>query len=143
VEKIEVRLNSLLGTKNDAGIAKELFNSFEWNWRVPKDKIKITVEGGWITMEGELLWLYETDAERDAVKNLLGFNGVSNNIRIKSESGLFEKADIGKALKRHWCIYDINMNVQVAAHKATLTGTVGSWCQKNEGSRIAGNAPGI
>ena len=56
VEKIEVRLNSLLATKNDADIAKEVLNSFEWNWRVPKDKIKIIVEGGWVTLEGELPW---------------------------------------------------------------------------------------
>ena len=57
--------------------------------------------------------LYGPDAERDAVKYLLGATGVSNNIRIKSERGLFKKADIGKALKHHCPIYDINMNVQV------------------------------
>ena len=55
VEKIEVRLNSLLGTKDDADIAKEVLNYFAWDWRVPKDKIKVKVEGGWVTLEGELV----------------------------------------------------------------------------------------
>lgn len=73
----------------------------------------------------------------------MGVTGVSNNIRINSESDLVDKSDIEKAFKRHWSIYDTNINVKVSAHKATLTGTVDSWYQKNEASRIAGNAPGI
>jgi osmotically-inducible protein OsmY len=144
VEKIEVKFNTSSGKKDDNEIAVEVVNAFKWNWRVPNDKVKVKVENGWITLEGELAWNCEREAARDAVKNLLGVTGVSNNIQIKSEADeAVEKADIESALKRNWSIYDNDIDVKVAGHKATLTGTVDSWYQKDEAGRIAFNAPGV
>ena len=54
-----------------------------------------------------------------------------------------EKADIESALRRNWSIYDNDIDVKVSGHKATLTGTVDSWYQKDEAGRIAFNAPGV
>lgn len=144
VEKIEVKISSTYGKKDDNEIATEVLNAFKWNWRVPNDKIKVTVEKGWVTMEGQLQWGYEKEAAYNAVKNLLGVTGVSNNIKIRSEiNEAAEKADIETALKRNWSIYDNDIDVEVAGHKATLSGTVDSWYQKTEAGRIAFNAPGI
>jgi osmotically-inducible protein OsmY len=144
VEKIEVKFTSTYGKKDDNEIAAEVLNAFKWNWRVPNDKVKVKVEKGWITLEGELQWGYERDGANDAVKNLLGVIGVTNNIKIKSEvNEVIEKADIESALRRNWSIYDNDINVEVSGHKATLTGTVDSWYQKDEAGRIAYNAPGV
>ena len=44
------------------------------------------VESGWVTLEGELNWNYQREAAKDAVKNLLGVIGVSNNIKIQPET---------------------------------------------------------
>ncbi len=144
VEKLEVKFSSTYGKKDDNEIANEVLNAFKWNWRVPNDKVKVKVEKGWITLEGELQWNYERNAAKDAVKNLLGVTGVSNNIKIKSDvNEAIEKADIEKALKRNWSIYDNGIDVKVSGHKATLTGTVDSWYQKDEAGRIAFEAPGV
>jgi osmotically-inducible protein OsmY len=144
VEKIEVSFNSTYGKKSDNDIASEVLNAFKWNWQVPNDKVKVKVENGWITLEGELEYNYQRDAAKDAVKNLLGVTGVSNNITIKSTTAeKVEKADIESALKRNWSIYDNEINVKVSGHKATLTGTVDSLYQKEEAGRIAYNAHGV
>jgi osmotically-inducible protein OsmY len=144
VEKIEVKFNSTYGNKDDNEIATEVLNSFKWNWQVPNDKVKVRVENGWITLEGELEFNYQRDAAKDAVKNLLGVIGVSNNTTIKSTSEeKVEKDDIECALKRNWSIYDNDIDVKVSGHKATLRGTVDSLYQKEEAGRIAYNAHGV
>lgn len=144
VEKIEVKFSSTCGKKDDNEIADEVLNAFKWNWQVPNDKVKVKVENGSITLEGELEYNYQRDAAKDAVKNLLGVTGVSNNITLKSTpEEKVEKTDIESALKRNWSIYDNDIDVKVSGHKATLTGTVDSWYQKEVAGRIACNAPGI
>jgi osmotically-inducible protein OsmY len=144
VEKIEVKFSSSFGKKDDNEIATEVLNAFKWNWSVPNDKVKVKVENGWIILEGELEYNYQRDAAKDAVKDLPGVTGVSNNITIKSTAEeKVEKAAIESALKRNWSIYDTDIDVKVTGHKATLTGTVDSLYQKEEAGRIAYNAHGV
>ena len=144
VEKIVVKFSSSWAKASDGDIAKEVLNAYNWNWRVPNDKIKVKVESGWVTLEGELEYNYQREAARDAVKNLLGVTGVSNNIKIKSTTKeVIEKSYIESALRRNWSIYDNEIDVKVSGHKATLRGTVDSWYQKDEAGRIAFNAPGV
>ena len=85
VEKIEVKFPSSW-TKTNAEIANEVLNALKSNWSVPKDKVKVKVEDGWVTLEGELPWNYQKEAAKSAVNYLTGVKGVTNNINIKSES---------------------------------------------------------
>jgi osmotically-inducible protein OsmY len=144
VEKIEIKFNSGGDKKDDNEIATEILNAFKWNWRIPNDKIKVKVESGWVTLEGEVQWGYERDATKDAVKNLIGVKGVSNKITTKPTTmDAIEKADIENAFKRNWAINENDIVVKVSEHKATLTGTVDSLYEKEEAGRIALNAPGV
>ncbi|MCX7279906.1 MAG: BON domain-containing protein [Burkholderiales bacterium] len=144
VEKIEIKYPSNWAKKDDNDIAAEIVNAYKWNWEVPSGKVKAKVEKGWVTLEGELSWKFQSDAAAKAVKSLEGVSGVSNNIKIKSSTDdAVEKADIESALSRNWSVSDQGIQVKVTGHKATLTGSVDSWYQKNEASRIAWNAPGV
>jgi len=144
VEKIEVKYPSGWAKKDDNDIATEVINAFKWNWEVPADKVKATVEKGWVTLEGELEWNFQSEAAKKAVRNLSGVAGVTNNLKIKSRSeDAIETADIESALKRNWSISADDIQVKVSGHKATLSGTVVSWYQKDEAGRIAWNAPGV
>jgi osmotically-inducible protein OsmY len=144
VEKIVVKFGSTYGKKNDNEIADEIVSAFKWNWRVPTDKIKVKVENGWITLDGELEYNYQRDTAMESVKDLLGVTGISNNISIKSISKEnAEKADIESALKRNWSISENDIDVSVSGHNVTLSGIVDSLYQKKEAGRIASNAPGV
>ncbi len=144
VEKIEVKYASDWAKKDDGDIATEIVNAFKWNWEVPSDKVKARVEKGWVTLEGELEWYYQSDAATQAVKNLLGVTGVTNSIKIKSQTDeAIEKSAIESALRRNWSVSEEDIQVKIAGHKATLSGTVDSWYQKDEAERIAWNAPGV
>ena len=144
VEKIEVKYSNSWAKKDDNQIATEIVNALKWNWQIPNDKVKVKVEKGWVTLEGELQWNYQREAARDAVKDLLGVTGVSNNITIKSDTqGLIGKMDIESALRRSWAVGAEDIVVRDSGHKVTLTGTVKSWYQKDEATRIAWNAPGV
>jgi len=144
VEKIEIKFNDAWAKKDDNDIAKEIINAWKWDWQVPHEKIQVRVEKGWVTLEGELQWNYQREAAKDAIKNLMGVTGVSNNITIKSEShDRLEKKDIESALRRNWSIDGEDIDVKVSGHKVTLTGTVNSSYQKDEAAGIAWDAPGV
>jgi osmotically-inducible protein OsmY len=144
VEKIEIKFTGHRAKKDDNEIATEVVNALKWNWQIPKDKIKVKVEKGWVTLEGELEWNYQKEAARDMVKNLLGVTGVSNIIAIKSAArDLVEEKDIENAMRRNWAIGDQDILVKVSGHKVTLSGTVNSLHQKDVAARTAWNAPGV
>jgi osmotically-inducible protein OsmY len=144
VEKIEIRFAGNSFTRDDNEIASEVVDAFKWNNEVPNDKVKVKVERGWLTLEGEVEWNFQKDAAKKAVSNLSGVAGVTNNIKIKSDIGdQIEERDIERALDRNWSLSDLEIVVKVSGTKVTLTGTVDSWYQKSEAARIAWNAPGV
>lgn len=143
VEKIEVHISDDF-SKNDADIAKEVLVGLKNNWSVPNDKVTVKVENGWVTLEGELPWNYQREAAKSAVNYLMGVKGITNNIKIKSETfDEIEKKEVEEAIGRLWSENDNEINVAVSGTTVTLTGTANSWYQKYEAGRIAWNTPGI
>jgi osmotically-inducible protein OsmY len=144
VENIVIKFADSAAKKDDNDIAKEIIDAWKGDWQVPQEKIKVKVENGWVTLEGELQWNFQKEAAKNTTKNLLGVTGVSNHISIKSEShDRLEKKEIESALKRNWSIDDKDIDVKVSDHKVTLSGTVNSLYQKDEAAGIAWNAPGV
>lgn len=143
VEKIEVELPSSW-IKTDVEIANEVLNALKSNWSVPKDKVTVKIEDGWVTLEGELPWNYQKDAAKSAVNYLSSVRGVTNNINIKSEShDMIEQENVENAIARSWSVNDSDIGVKVSGTTVTLSGTVSSWYQKEEAGRIAWNTLGI
>jgi osmotically-inducible protein OsmY len=144
VEKIEIRFTNNSFRQDDNEIATEVVNAFKWNIEVPNDKVKVKVEKGWVTLEGELEWNFQKEAAKKAVINLSGVAGVTNMMTIKADTqDEIEKKDIERALERNWSLSDREIGVKVSGTKVTLTGKVDSWYQKAEAARIAWKAPGV
>lgn len=143
VEKIEVKF-PVTWAKTDEEIASSVLSALKSRWDVPKDKVTIKVEDGWITLDGELPWNYQKDAAKSAINHLSGVKGVTNDIKIKSAThDAIEKQDVIDAIHRSWSVDDMDIDVEVSGTTVTLSGTVGSWYQKEEAARIAWNTPGI
>jgi osmotically-inducible protein OsmY len=144
VEEIEIRLDNSLFSKSDNEIAAEVLNAFRWHAEVPGDQVTITVEKGWVTLQGEVQWNYQKEIAENAVVNLLGVTGVINHIKIRANKhDEVEKAAIEDAIDLNWSLSDRDIEVKVSDNKVTLTGTVDSWYQKNEAARVAWKAPGV
>jgi osmotically-inducible protein OsmY len=143
VEKITVKVGTSW-SKTDGEIAAEVLTALKNSWENPTDKIKVTVENGWVTLSGEVNWNYQKDAAKNSVKYLNGITGVNNSITIKASTrDEIEKKDVETAIERNWSLGEQDINVKVSGTKVTLTGTVNSLYQKEEAARIAWNTPGV
>ncbi len=128
----------------DTKIAKDVLSTWRYNWEVPNNQIKVKVANGWVNLEGEVPWKYQEEAAEKAIKNLPGIKGISNLIKVKSEStDILEKKDIENALKRNWSINSVDIKVEVQQNNVKLKGLVHSLYQKEEAGRLAWNAPGV
>ncbi len=143
VEKIEVKYG-ISDKKSDTEIATAVLTALKWNLLVPEEKVKIKVENGWITLEGEFEWNYQKNAAKDVISNLSGVTGVTNRITIKTLSNdQVEKRDIERAIARNWSLSGLDIKVKVAGNVVTLEGKVDSWYQKEEAQKLANNASGV
>lgn len=144
VEEITIKTFSDLLSRDDGDLANEILNAYQWTQEIPSDRVTVKVENGWITLEGELQWNYQREAAERLIRQLAGVTGLSNNIVIKSAPQVeVEKTAIESALARNWSIREEDIHVRVVKNKVILTGTVGSWYEKDEAARQAWKAPGV
>jgi len=130
--------------KNDTEIAKEVLDAWKYNWQVPENKLKVQVEEGWVKLEGEVSWNFQKEASKNAINHLPGVKGVTNLIKVKSQSeDILEKKSVEASLARNWSINSNDIKVDVQQNKVKLTGKVNSIYQKEEAGRLAWNAPGV
>jgi osmotically-inducible protein OsmY len=141
-EEIEVRLPFEV-KRDDADIATAAVDRLAWDSGTPRDAVKVKVERGWLTLTGEVQWHFQKEVAEREVRNLMGVLGVSNQITIKPRVdtvGLSD--DIQHALNRSWFYGEENVHVTAQEGRITLTGTVGSWQERQTAASTAWAAPG-
>jgi len=143
VEEIEVRLPSR-DEKADTDLAEVAEDALAWNVWVPLDRIKITVERAWITLDGQVDHYFEKEATESALRRLRGVRGISNRITVKPmPSAKNTEAEIAAALRRNATLNAQEIIVTALGSKVTLTGRVRSLGEREEAARIARAAPGV
>ncbi|MGH9237315.1 MAG: BON domain-containing protein [Vicinamibacterales bacterium] len=129
--------------RTDADIAADAAAALKVQTTVA-DKVTIAVHHGRIGLTGTVEWFTQKEAAADAVKHVPGVRGVANYIDVASKP-VFRDVHrrIVSALHRNADLDARNLRVEVAGDVVTLTGTVGSWLQRDAAERGAASAPGI
>jgi osmotically-inducible protein OsmY len=65
-----------------------VLNALHWDLAIPRDRLNINVENGWVTVSGTVDLPYQrTCAESDA-RSVPGVVGVTNRIRLADDAGM-------------------------------------------------------
>ncbi len=142
-EDIVVRLGAS-DKKSDTEVAQAIITAIRWNNIIDENKIKVKVESGWVTLEGEVDWSFEKNAIEHSIENLIGVRGISNLITISSKLKTTDiKQKITAAFHRSATLDANNIIVESVGNTIILKGVVRSYAEKQDALRVAWNAPGV
>jgi osmotically-inducible protein OsmY len=128
--ELEVEL-SPAHVRDDLDIAKAAQQALHWNVAIPDDKLKVTVSGGWLTLEGEVMLRYQARLAENAVACLTGVRGVTNRIVVRSGLAAGDvRRQLTAALHRYAAIEAGGIDVQISGGKVVLVGRVRTWPEK-------------
>ena len=142
-EDIQVGESSIF-KRTDTEIAQAILNALQWHTAVREDKIKIKVEKGVVTLEGDVEWEYQRSAAKKAIENLTGIRMIYNFIAVKPVVAAADlKSKIKAALQRSALLDAENITVDVTGSIAVIRGNVHSISEKEDVESAVWSAPGI
>jgi osmotically-inducible protein OsmY len=137
---IEVRLRL---ERTDTDIAQDAAQALRLRSDIP-DAVQAMVHHGTVTLTGNVDWLFQKDSAERAVRRIRGVRHVMNHISVVNRAAVRDvRYQIVKALHHNADVDARHITVTVSGDTATLTGTVGTWLQRDSAERAAATAPGI
>ena len=141
--EVDVRL-SPEHKRSDTDIAANVEQALRWNSLISPDAVRVTVDHGWVTLQGEVDWDYQRRSIEKTIRPLIGVVGISNGIKLK---GRPQAADLVRKIESALLRQAIReaRHIQVAVDGSTvkLTGTVHSWQERAAAQGVAWSAPGV
>jgi osmotically-inducible protein OsmY len=130
--------------RSDTDIANAAEHALQWHSQVPPEAIRITVDKGWITLQGEVDWYFQRRSAVKAVRSLKGVVGVTDEIALRHQptpAGLAQR--VQEALMRQAVRAARHVDIQVQDGTVTLRGTVHSWHERDAAQGVVWSAPGV
>ncbi|KQZ81797.1 MULTISPECIES: BON domain-containing protein [unclassified Pseudomonas] len=142
-EEIQVRLDKGAGTADDT-IANRALNIIDWSSDLPVGAVKVIVENGWVSLEGQVDWQYQKEIVERAVRKLSGVVGVDNRLTLRPrvDVGDIQKR-IEEALKRNAEVDAKGIHIKVEGNVVKLEGKVHLWRERQIAERAAWSVPGV
>jgi len=140
---LEVGVSPLF-KKSDTEIAETVLNALRLHTAVQEDRIKIKVEDGLVTLEGNVEWEYQRKAAQQSIENLPGVRDVNNLIMIRpTVLAIDVRKKINEAFHRSATIDSEKVKIDAIGSKVILTGTVRSIAEKEDAEDAVWAAPGV
>jgi osmotically-inducible protein OsmY len=137
---IDVRLKL---DRTDADIAADAARGLELRSTIPRG-VQATVHNGHVTLTGHVNWLFQKQGAEKAVRHIRGVRSVLNHITVATQPVVRDvKRHIVKTLHQNADVDARHISVKVSGNEVTLTGTVGSWLQRDAAERAAEDAEGV
>jgi osmotically-inducible protein OsmY len=132
------------GIRTDSDIAEAAANALRWHASVSDSPITPVVKDGWVTLSGKVNFGYQKASAENAVRNLMGVKGITNDITVAPQIMVGDvKQKIEAAFKRHAVLDAKDIQVKVDESTVTLKGNVHSWQERDDAAQAAWAAPGV
>jgi osmotically-inducible protein OsmY len=142
-EEIEVRFASDPKT-SDPEIAKRIADMFDWSVTIPRDKVAVKVEHGWVTLSGTVDYHFHRQSAKDLASRITGVKGVTNLVEVKTAPSPADVKDrIIAAFKRNADLDASTITVVADGSTVRLGGKVHAWYERQIAERAAWAAPGV
>jgi osmotically-inducible protein OsmY len=130
--------------RSDTEITAAVEHALGWNTSVPADFLKVTVEKGLVTLEGELDWDFQRQAVERMIRPLKGVVGIRDNIRLKALPSPVNLSDrIQGALTRQAVREARRIDIAADGGVVTPRGRVHSRAERRSVEGVTWSAPGV
>jgi osmotically-inducible protein OsmY len=142
--ELEVKI-TVGNRRDDTDIKQAVENAITWNSAIDENRIKVTVDNGWVTLEGNVSWDYQRTKARLLAEDTVGVAGVTNLVRVQANAPTPAEVlkSISEAFKRNFYLNPDHIKVEVDGTRAILTGEVRTVLEKEAAENAAWSAPGI
>jgi len=134
------RVDSVMGLANDLEVrpptadqrpdpelAREAVAAIKSQLPFSWHQVKVVVDKGWVTLEGQVEWNHQREGAERAVRRIKGIKGVINTIQLKPSAAPTEiKRKIEEAFRRSAEIDASRITVETNGGEVVLKGTVRS-----------------
>jgi osmotically-inducible protein OsmY len=140
----EIEAGAGVDNCSDADLAQSARSAIERNAFLPAGKVRPVVRNSWLILVGEVEGPIQKRMAEEAVRDLHGIRGVSNNILIESDAlaqRIGQKID--EAFVRGALFSAHRISITACDHKIILSGCVRSAVEREEAERAAWAVPGV
>lgn len=145
-QEIEVRYPEHKKASDDE-IAMRALRVLAWHAGIPDDAVQVKVQGGFVTLTGELDWQFQRFSAEAAVRKLSGVTGVYDQITLRV-TGAAKASEVEQRIKE---AFRRNAEIDAKAIQVTskdgktvsLEGSVHSWNERWAAERAAWSVFGV
>lgn len=129
--------------RTDPEIASDAARSLSVRVTLP-ETVQAVVHDGHVTLTGSVPSLFQRAVAEQAVHDIRGIKGIVNRIEVVAAASTRDvQRELTRALHRDADVNARSIEVTVTGNKVRLSGTVGSWHEREAAERAASHATGI